>query len=426
MATGSGAQPGTLLARLPGPIAALLARAALIAASQSFGLWLVGGVIRDLLLGQTVGRDLDLAVEGDALLFAAALAADGGQVVAAYAPFGTATVKLPGPAGAPLLVDLARTRVEHYPRPTALPEVRPASISDDLIRRDFSINALALELLADNDGLRAGRLLDPFGGQADLAAGLLRLLHADSLRDDPTRILRGVRLAARLDLRPEPATAAQLDAALEADYLGMLTAERVLGELCLALEERRPDAALRLADRWGVTPQILPWLAWSPALAARAERLAEGAGPAASTAVWAGNLLYDLPESELQALAAHYPLPAELQTLLHQLPLLPGLAVQLRAASADSQIDRLLRRLAPDAVAVLHYAEPAAATATARYLSVLHARRTPLDGHDLRRLGVSPGPQIGQLLDELRAATLDGVVTNKAQAEAWVVQRLTP
>lgn len=424
MTTASAELPGALLARLPGQFAATLARAARLADAQGVGLWLVGGVVRDLLLGLPLGRDLDLAVEGDAIALAAALAADGGRVVAAHAPFGTATVELPGPAGAPLVIDLARTRVEGYPQPAMLPLVQPAAIGDDLSRRDFSVNAMALELRATGEALGAGQWRDPFDGRADLAAGLLRLLHPASLRDDPTRLLRGARLAARLGLRPEPATAGLIEAAVAAGYLGLLTSERVLAELCLALNEPRPDTALRAADGWGLTPQLVPGLAWSPALAARAERAAARAGPAASTAVWAGILLYDLPPALLDGIARRYPLPGEIAALLRQLPRLRALAPRLAAPLADSAIDRLLRPLAAEAIAVLHYAEPGAAPAAARFLSILRAQRAPLDGHDLRRLGVTPGPLLGRMLDELRAAALDGEVVTREQAEAWVRARL--
>jgi tRNA nucleotidyltransferase (CCA-adding enzyme) len=417
-------QAAALLARLPGPVAAALARAAALAAEQRAGLWLVGGVVRDLLLGAPPGRDVDLAVEGDAPALAAALAAEGGRVLAAHAPFGTATVELPAPGAAPLIVDLARARAERYPRPAALPEVEPAPIEADLIRRDFSVNALALELRAAGGGLEPGRLLDLYGGREDLAARTLRLLHGASLRDDPTRVLRGLRLAARLGLRPEPATEAQIGAALAAGYLGMLSAERVLGELCLALEEPRPDHVLRLADAWGVTPQVLPGLGWSDELGARGAAIAVGGGPPAGPLVWAGALLYGLEPAALAAIAARYPLPAEAAALLRQLPALREAAARLRPGLPNSAVDRTLRPFTPAAVAVLHYAEPSAAEAASRYLTTLRAAKAPLDGNDLRRLGVAPGPQLGRLLDELRAAALDGAVGDRAEAEAWVRGRL--
>lgn len=412
-----------MLGRLPDDLRALLTLVTAQAEATGVSLWLVGGVVRDMLLGLPLSRDVDLAVEGEVGPLAAALAAvTGGRVAASHPPFGTATVVAPGAAGAgAIVVDLARTRVERYARPAALPEVTPAPIEADLARRDFSINAMAVELLRADGALHSGQLLDPFGGRDDLAAGRLRLLHAASLRDDPTRMLRGIRLAARLAMTPTAESAAQIAVALAEGYLGLLSAERILAELCLALEEPRPDAALRAADGWGATPQLLPGLAWSRALAARCDRLAGPAVPlAGGPLVWAGLLLYDLDAAGLAALAARYPLPHDAAALLRQLTPLRALAPRLGEQMRNSELDRLLRPFSNAALAVLHYAEPAASAAIEHYLYGLRPARALLDGNDLRRLGVAPGPAIGHLLEALRVATLDGAVTTRAEAERWV------
>ncbi len=416
-----------ILARLPAELRVALVCAARLAAVRAGRLWLVGGMVRDVLCGMPPGRDVDLAVEGDAPALARAFAAaTGGRLTATHTAFGTATVELALSAGPALLIDFAGSRVERYPQPAALPEVQPAPIEDDLLRRDFSVSAMAIELRAEGDQLRAGRMLDPFGGRADLATSRLRLLHATSLRDDPTRLLRGLRLAARLDLQPDPATTAQIQEALAAGYLGLLSAERVIAELCLCLEEPRPDAVLRLADAWGVTPQVLPGLSWNEALAARSERLvtAPDDEPRGGPIVWAGLLLYALDDAQRAAIAARYPLPAEASGLLRQLPALRALAPRLSGTLANSAIDRLLRPFSVEAITVLHYAEPAAAAVTAHYLRALRPARALLDGNDLQRLGLTPGPALGRMLEELRAATLDGAVSSREQAEAWVRQRL--
>ena len=417
------APPEALLTRLPPDHRAILAQAASLAEVHAARLWLVGGVVRDLLCQAPLGRDVDLAVEGDAPALATDLAARiGGRLRAVHAAFGTASVEAQTADGRTLILDLASSRVERYPSPGALPEVAPAPIEDDLYRRDFSVNALAIEVRAVEGQVRAGRFLDPFGGRADLVTGRLRLLHAQSLRDDPTRMLRGVRLAARLALRPDPATAAQIQAALEAGYLGLVSNERILTELCLSLEEPRPDETLRLADAWGLTPQVIPGLAWSEALAARCARLAlaPAGAPAGGPLVWAGLLLYDLDAEELTAIAGRYPLPAEAADLLGHLPGLRAAAPLLTPDLPNSGVDRLLRPFSVTAVTVLHYAEPAAAATTARYLRELRTMRAPLNGNDLRRLGIAPGPLLGRTLEALRAATLDGDVTTCEEAEAWV------
>jgi tRNA nucleotidyltransferase (CCA-adding enzyme) len=472
-----------LFAAMMPDVATALGRAASVAADRGCGLWLIGGAVRDLLRGVALDRDIDLAVEGDAVALAAALAeALGGRVLASHSAFGTATLIIPRTDAktGKLTLDLAGTRVEEYPQPAALPVVRPASIAEDLSRRDFSVNAIAVALLAAGGSLRAGALLDPFGGRADLAARRLRLLYPASLRDDPTRLLRGLRLASRLDLHPDEATSAQIAEALERGYLGLLTPERVLGELCLALDEPQPDAVLALADTWGATPQIAPSLAWSEAMAARFVRSREASVWIAKDAdagerheheaakgakgVWiakdadagerheheaakgakvevevgrlsaisyrlsaihAGLLCYDLSAADLAGLAGRYPLPAPFARLLQEIPVAREIAPRLSANMRPSQIDLLLRSLSEAIISVLHYAErgPTSQIA-ARYLREIRPARAPLDGRDMQRLGVAPGPMIGRLLNDLRAAQLDGEVTTREQAEGWVRERL--
>jgi tRNA nucleotidyltransferase (CCA-adding enzyme) len=418
-----------LLGRLTPALAGLLWRAAALAAGRAARLWLVGGAVRDLLRGEALGYDLDLAVEGEVAELAPALAAVlGGRVLASHAAFGTASVAVPDGYGGELRLDLARTRAEEYPQPAALPLVRPAGIDDDLGRRDYSANAIALELLSAESGLRPGALLDPFGGRDDLAAGRLRLLHPASLRDDPTRLLRGLRLAARLGLQPDQATAAQIAEALQRGYLALLTPERLLGEICLALVEPQPAAVLALADAWRATPQIAPGLAWSAALAERCARFAADRATKRApdgALVMAGLLCYDLDAGQIAGLLARLPLPAAFAGLIGELAPLRAAAAALATPMRPSEIDRLLRPFSADAIAVLHYGEmPPVGALAARYLHELRPARPPLDGRGLQRLGVPPGPQIGRLLAELRAAYLDGQATTTAAAENWVRAQL--
>ena len=195
--------------------------------------YLVGGAVRDLLLGK--GRaDIDLVVEGDAAALASRLGAD----VVSHERFATAKVGLDGHE-----VDIAAARSETYPHPGSLPVVEPAAdVEADLSRRDFTINAMAIPLLGE------ARLIDPYDGRADLAAGTLRVLHGRSFEDDPTRALRAARYAARFGFELEPETAALLR---QAD-LSTVSADRRDAELLrLAAEEEAPSGFSRLAD-WGL------------------------------------------------------------------------------------------------------------------------------------------------------------------------------
>ena len=194
--------------------------------------WLVGGAVRDLLLGRT-RADFDLVVEGDA----SAVAASMGAAAKAHERFGTASVDAGGHR-----VDIAAARRERYAYPGALPDVEPAALADDLARRDFTVNAMALPLVGKTE------LIDPHGGRADLGAGLLRVLHPSSFSDDPTRALRAARYAARLGMTLEPETAKLLSTA----DLGTVSADRVDAELRRLLAEPTAPDALALLARWGL------------------------------------------------------------------------------------------------------------------------------------------------------------------------------
>ncbi|WP_258359060.1 CCA tRNA nucleotidyltransferase [Moorella sulfitireducens] len=211
----------------------ILAQTRKIASIKGQRVYLVGGTVRDLLLGRPE-VDLDLAVEGDGLLFARELARHIGGRLVFHDRFLTATVYWGGER-----VDVATTRQEYYPRPGALPEVEPANLEADLARRDFSINAMALPVVARD----LGSVIDPFGGREDLTGQKLRVLHRDSFRDDPTRILRGVRFTTRLKFAWEEETCALARQALAGGYLELLEPKRLWQELILLLKERRPVVA---------------------------------------------------------------------------------------------------------------------------------------------------------------------------------------
>jgi len=417
-----------LLSGLNQPLQDLLVRAAALAQGQQATLWLVGGVVRDLLLDQPIEHDLDLMVEGDAVAFARLLAADlEGTVSAAHLAFGTATVILKkvqvGSAVFPLALDLARTRVEQYPQPAALPVVQPAGIDQDLRRRDFSINAMALSVQTVDGHLAPTTLLDPFGGRQDLAAGHMRVLHNASFDDDPTRILRGLRLAARLGFHLEPHTQTLLATALARRRLEATSPDRIRTELCLALAEPQPEEVLRLADAWSVTPHICVPLHWTATLATRCVRARAGETTSLHPLHYAGLLTYDLTAEERNHLAVRYRLPGDAVRLLRELDALQAIRDQLTRNLRNSELDHLLRPFGVVALEVVRVAEPPPIPAViTHYLVQLRSVTQLLDGHALRRLGIPPGPQLGQILRELRAARLDNLVATRADEESWAMQ----
>jgi tRNA nucleotidyltransferase (CCA-adding enzyme) len=222
---------------------------AAVAAAAPDPVYLVGGAVRDLLLGRGRG-DIDLAVEGDPADLAAAL---GAETLAAHSRFGTLQIGWGGEE-----IDLAATRRESYPQPGALPQVEVgAPIRTDLARRDFTVNAMAVPL-ADRH-----RLLDPYGGQVDLKAGLLRVIHEGSFVDDPTRAIRAARYAARFGFELEEGTAELL----RATGLGSVTPDRRTEELRRLAQEATGVEGLELLAGWGPIEPRAGGLEWARAVA---------------------------------------------------------------------------------------------------------------------------------------------------------------
>lgn len=228
---------------VPARVKGLLKRIGHIASARKMNASAVGGCVRDWWLGRAT-VDLDVAVEGDAVNVAHAVANAVGGTTTVHPQFGTATVRLtsvvPG-----LRIDFATCRRETYARPAAYPTVSAGTLEDDLFRRDFTINAMAVAISPQ----RFGELVDPFLGLEDLRGKRLRVLHERSFLDDPSRILRGIRFAQRFGLQWEPQTKRLLHEAVAAGALGWLNAGRLRKELDRLGQEPDPLAALlQLAD----------------------------------------------------------------------------------------------------------------------------------------------------------------------------------
>src|SRR3954449_7696693 len=233
--------------------------------------WLVGGAVRDLLLGREPARDLDLVVESDARPVAERLAGALGGTATFHAPFLPPRARSPHHPYA-----LATARRERYPRPGALPEVEPASLDEDLRRRDFTANAIAATL--------DGETRAPEGACEDLEDGRLRVFHDRSFTDDPTRVLRLVRYAARVDFAVDAATSVLARRAVAAGALDTVTGSRLGAELRLLLDEPAAGAGLGLADQLGVLAAVGAPLRFRPGRGAGARRPAGRARGAAAAA----------------------------------------------------------------------------------------------------------------------------------------------
>ncbi len=201
-----------------------------VAKSLNYRVYLVGGIVRDLILDRK-NLDLDIVVEGDAIRLVKRIAEDFGAEYTKHLTFGTATLYFEE-----IKIDFATSRKEFYPHKGALPVVKPAPLTEDLFRRDFTINAMALSLNKDD----YGKLIDIYGGFTDLKEGKIRVLHDESFLDDPTRIFRAIRFEQRFLFRIEPHTLNLLKKAVNKKALFWVNPHRLRDEIILILKEEDP------------------------------------------------------------------------------------------------------------------------------------------------------------------------------------------
>jgi tRNA nucleotidyltransferase (CCA-adding enzyme) len=377
---------------------------AVAAVSEPYdGVYLVGGTVRDILQGER-SFDVDVAVEGDAIELARSLADALGGRVRAHRKFGTAVVLY----GEEERVDVVTARTEFYDAPAALPSVEHATIREDLFRRDFTINAMAVSL----KGSDFGRLVDPFQGRRDLEAKTIRVLHNLSFIDDPTRIFRAIRYESRFGFRMDDHTQRLARGTIEMGLVGDLSSARLRDELIALLEEGDAGASiLRLAEIGGGTA-IHPHLAADEEAVRLLERLRE-LNERYGTAIPAWRLAFT-------ALARRMP-PDEVYGWLRRLK------VQRRdlerIAAAVTVGPRLVERLGGDSLEpaeVVKLADPYAPDAPLFALALedrpelddyfLRLRNVQLEvsGSDLAELGLGESPEVGQILAELRRRKLNG------------------
>jgi tRNA nucleotidyltransferase (CCA-adding enzyme) len=364
--------------------------------------YLVGGAVRDLLMG-TATTDIDIAVEGDARATARTLAERLRGTVVEHEAFGTATLELDNRR-----VDFARTRTEVYPLAGALPLVKPASLAEDLHRRDFSINAMATALKGDE----LGRLHDPEGGREDLDRGVIRVLHAGSFLDDPTRLLRAVRYGARFDFPLEKETDELAREAIRIGAPSTVSDHRIRDELVLMFAEVEAPRAIERMHELELDKALNPALEPDAELAASA---ALGAVEVGADRVW----------SVFAALVCAA--PVELIEWLDELGLTrdarervaraardaPALAEGLRAVTLSaSAIHALLHDEPPEALALALALGAPPGPIMAWATSLRHVR-LDITGDDLVAAGIEPGPALGRALAETLRAKLDGEVSGR-------------
>lgn len=395
-------------------------------------LYLVGGTVRDLLIGAG-SKDIDLVVEGDqAERLAGRLQQNLGGTLAAHVDFGTSTLALEdGPT-----IDIATAREEVYAHPGALPEVSPSSLRQDLARRDFTVNAIALRLQPEPQ-----ELIDPYGGRRDLVRKQLRILHPLSFVEDPTRLLRGARLAGRLAFDFAADTANKARAALEEGVTERVSRSRLRAELELTLSEQRVAPAIELLESLGALRQMFGLSLAGGLLELDALALIRGLDELRRTTAvpdeaYLLTLLLDLDRGSSQAdtlppddagapaadpALTHVELFNWPRRLLHSVDKLRRLLAPAENGGSEHVTDDELERLTEAEGDVVRVASP---TLSARLLRLQEApARRKLRGRDVVALGLPEGPAVGEVLAEVARSRAAGE-TDSFEDELTLAQRL--
>ncbi len=405
---------------MPQEALSILLTTAQIAAEHGWPIYLVGGYVRDCLL-KVPDYDIDISVVGDAPLLAQQVSLTTGAQLEIHTTFGTALLLFPGHN---FDIDIVTARHESYEQPGALPTVQAGSIQDDLARRDFTINAMAVEITQNG----FGPLLDPHNGLVDLQAGLIRVLHAQSFIDDPTRIFRAVKFAKRLAAKIEKSTLELILQAVRDGAIHTVSVERITRELLLIMDEPKGGEILADLDKLGVLAAIHPHLAYHYPNGQMGptpdEPLSKQARRDAYLAALAAEFAADPQEAE--DLARWLKLPAPQIRLMHDAARLAARWSQLGADNLKpSQLYALLRDLDIAALQAYTHITPLSQDALLRsrlndYLTHLRHIKPILTGDYLRDLNIPPGPLYRPLLEALLNAKLDGELPQRADEERFV------
>lgn len=394
---------------LPSEKQTLLSDIAAQAASMNMPCYLVGGFVRDLLLEKSV-NDFDIVIEGDAIKLGEALVQKYGGKLTPHTKFRTAIWRYPE------TIDLITARSETYEHSGALPTIKPSTIDDDLRRRDFTINAMAVRL----DGDRFGELLDPLNGQADLENKIIRVLHQRSFKDDPTRIFRAVRYEQRYGFNVDADTLKLINQE-SFNVLSKLSGERIRHEFDLIFEEENSAQMLLRLD------ELKIFNTFNPQLPKFNEKYANflNSEPPEEFGISVNQVmlvyllwLFDSPVEHIDSISARFEFTAELtETVRAMLQLkneMPAF-VNFKPSTWTARLDKVSVMVVYVIWLITH--EPA----LKEYLVKWRHVKAKITGDDLIARGLPPGPRYKEILANLRAAWLDGEVRDEKEEKELLI-----
>ncbi len=400
--------------QLPNELVNFMQSSGQIAASQGQNLYLVGGVVRDLLLGKA-NFDLDLVIEGDAINLAQQLYQPRVMKLATHPHFGTAKLQWDRWS-----VDLTTARSETYPQPGVLPRVKPSSIESDLFRRDFTINAMAISLNPDH----YGELVDLYHSRDDIEHKLIRILHKKSFIDDATRIWRALRYEQRLDFQLEAETRNLLQR--DITMLETISGDRIRYELECIFKESLPEKVLRRAEELNILARLQPSLRGDGWLTEKFQKARQISSPdLPSIALYLSLWFYHLNSAEIEGLIYYLRLSKRVaQPISDTIKLNARLDSLSDPKLKPSRVYQLLHGYSPVAITANWLASESAAPHhhLKLFLDKVRYVKPALSGSDLLKMGITPGPEMKEIMDRLHEARLDSKISSK-QGEIELVKQ---
>ena len=387
---------------MPEAVREILCRINETCRSLGYKSYIVGGVVRDMLLGAGL-LDIDVTVEGDALRLADDLECRYGYSYKTHPSFKTVTLN----AGLPYRIDIATARKEVYLKPAALPKIFPSGLYDDLFRRDFTINAMAVSL-------ERCELIDPFGGKNDLQSGTIRVLHNKSFVDDPTRILRGIRFEARYGFRMDKNTEELARASVEDGYPGLLSGERICAEMEHVFREPRYTDILRRMEDLGLWKALFGTVKIPRLVYRKLQRVQQGCPGNVQYPILA--LLEGVPGGRIGEVFTAY------KTLYRKLREFRAMETALGLRVGDRTLERgmLYKLFNGVEKEILEYLYWTAYTEQyknniIKYMQEIMGFNFHIGGDDLISLGVKPGPRYKGLLERARQEIVERGATGRRE-----------
>ncbi|MFA5032563.1 MAG: CCA tRNA nucleotidyltransferase [bacterium] len=383
-----------------------------VASGNNIPVYLVGGIVRDKLLGKKTDNP-DITVEGDGITFAKLLQKKLGGKLIVHPDFGTATLIFKTGK-----LDIATCREEKYSAPAKLPIVKNSTLLKDLKRRDFTINTMALDL-------QTNKLIDPFNGQQDLKLKLIRILHDKSFEDDPTRIFRAFRFAGRLGFKPEKETAELIREAISGGFIQKLTPERIKNEIVLILKEPKRYEIIKFMN------EFKPILLKHIGLKMPDKKLFDAITanlklPCFNKEIKNDWFVYFCALIDYKKLPTLIKLTKEELSILKQIDLLLSGISKLKKAKLPSEIYKQLHSMQEESLLFVISAVPSVKSKILKFLTVYNKVRINITGKELAKLGIKSGPLYAELLSSILYGKLDGKIRTKADEIRFLKSRKLP